>query len=139
MARIEGHYSRELVALDASATCREAAALMRDRRIGAVAVREKGRVVGLVSERDLATRVVAEGLDAGAPIGPVARRDLPQVVAGATEQEVSELMRRNYVRHLLVRKDDDVVGLVSMRDVIALMLDDKQFLIEQLEHYIEGR
>jgi CBS domain-containing protein len=139
MGKIANHVSRELAALDAGATCREAAALMRDKRIGAVAVREKGKIVGLVTERDLVTRVVAEGQDAAAPIGPLVRRDLPAVSPQASEKECSDLLRDNYVRHLLVREGKDVVGLISMRDVIRLMLDEKEFLIEQLEHYIEGR
>ena len=49
------------------------------------------------------------------------------------------MMRTQYTRHLLVEVDGNVVGIISMRDVIQLMLDDKQFLIEQLQTYIDGR
>ena len=48
-------------------------------------------------------------------------------------------MRDHFTRHLLVEDDGKVVGVISMRDVIRLMLDDKQFLIEQLQTYIDGR
>jgi len=48
-------------------------------------------------------------------------------------------MRTQYTRHLLVEEKGQVVGIISMRDVIQLMLDDKQFLIEQLQTYIDGR
>ena len=57
----------------------------------------------------------------------------------ATEGEVAALMRDNATRHLLVEDRGQVVGVVSMRDIIQLMLDEKQFLIEQLQTYIEGR
>ena len=48
-------------------------------------------------------------------------------------------MRTHYTRHLLVEQAGQVAGIISMRDVIQLMLDDKQFLIEQLQTYIDGR
>ncbi len=48
-------------------------------------------------------------------------------------------MRTQYTRHLLVEESGKVVGIISMRDVIQLMLDDKQSLISQLETYISGR
>ena len=48
-------------------------------------------------------------------------------------------MRTHYTRHLLVEQGGQVMGIISMRDVIELMLDDKQFLIEQLQTYIDGR
>ena len=51
----------------------------------------------------------------------------------------TEVMRTQYTRHLLVEDQGEVIGIISMRDVIQLMLDDKQFLIEQLQCYIDGR
>ena len=57
----------------------------------------------------------------------------------SSETETTEVMRTQYTRHLLVEDGGQVVGIISMRDVIQLMLDDKQFLIEQLQTYIDGR
>jgi signal-transduction protein with cAMP-binding, CBS, and nucleotidyltransferase domain len=139
LASIERHVTREILALDATAPCREAAHLMEERRIGAIAVRREGRTVGLVTERDLATRVVGRGVSPDTPIGDVMRRDLPSIAPAASEQECTELMRENTTRHLLVEDCGKVIGIISMRDVIRLMLDDKQFLIEQLQTYIDGR
>ena len=139
MASIDKHVTREVVALDESAPCREAARLMEERRIGAVAVRKGDRMVGIVTERDLATRVVARGTSPDTPIGQVMRSDLPTISKSASEQECSDLMRDNVTRHLLVDDGGRVAGIISMRDVIRLMLDDKQFLIEQLQCYIDGR
>ena len=138
MATIERHISRELIALDGSASCTEAARLMTERRIGAVGVREEGRIVGVVTERDLASRVVGRG-DAGSmPIRQAMRRDVPTVQPNASESDCSNLMRDHYTRHLLVEQDGQVLGIISMRDVIRLMLDDKQWLIDQLQRYING-
>jgi CBS domain-containing protein len=138
MATIERHYARELVSLPTSATCREAAALMKDRRIGAVAVRDGDEVVGLVAERDLALRVVGEGETATVKLGHVVRADGPAVGPQATEKECADLMRSAHVRHLLVKDGGKVTGLISMRDVIVLMLEEKEHMIRQLEGYISG-
>jgi CBS domain-containing protein len=139
MANIEKHVTRQVVALDATTPCREAAKVMRDKRIGAVAVREGGKIVGIVTERDMVARVMAAGDSGAMPIGEAMRTDLPRISPLATETETSELMRTQYTRHLLVEAEGGVVGIISMRDVIQLMLDDKQFLIEQLQCYIDGR
>ncbi len=138
MASIRKQMTHDVAALDATASIREAARLMADRRIGSVAVREGGKLVGLVTERDFVLRILASGGDAGQPIR-AAMRVIPHVAADADEVECAALMRDNQTRHLLVDDGDVVVGVVSMRDIIQLMLDEKQFLIEQLHTYILGR
>ena len=139
MASIEKHVTREVLSLDESAPCREAGRLMAERRIGAVVVKKGDRMVGIVTERDLATLVVARSASPETPIGQVMRTDLPTVALNASEDECSNLMRDHVTRHLLVEEGGRVTGIISMRDVIRLMLDDKQFLIEQLQTYIDGR
>jgi len=139
MATIERHVTRQVVALDATTPCREAAKVMREKRIGAVAVREGGRIVGIVTERDMVARVLACGDTGVMPVGEAMRTDLPRIAPDASEVETTELMRTQNTRHLLVEEKGSVVGIISMRDLIQLMLDDKQFLIEQLQTYIDGR
>jgi CBS domain-containing protein len=138
MAKIEKHFTRELIAVDAAAPCRKAAQLMTQNRVGAVAVRDGGRTVGLVTERDLVWRVVASEARAEVPVGEVVRRNLPMVATDASEIECSNLMRDHNTRHLLVVDQGVIVGIISMRDVIRLMLDEKQYMIEQLQSYIYG-
>ena len=139
MASIQRNVVREVVSLEASAPCREAARLMAQKRIGAVAVKQGGRIVGFVSERDLILRCLVGGGTCEAPILEAMRSDLPSVDATASESECANLMRDHYTRHLLVKEDGRVAGIISMRDVIVLMLDEKQFLIDQLNVYISGR
>jgi CBS domain-containing protein len=139
MATIERHVTREVHALDESAPCAEAAQVMAERKIGSVAVRRGGRVVGLVTERDLVGRVLARSGSGSLPIGEAMRTDLPTVAPGASERECADLMKTHFTRHLLVADRGEVIGVISMRDVIQLMLDEKQFLIDQLHTYIDGR
>ncbi len=139
MASIRKHVTRDVVTLEAGAPIRDAARLMTDRKIGSVAVREDGKIVGLVTERDLVFTVLARSGNSNQPLREAMRPGIPRVSAEATESECAALMRDHATRHLLVEDKGQIVGVVSMRDIIQLMLDEKQFLIEQLHTYIEGR
>jgi CBS domain-containing protein len=136
MARIDKHFSRDVIGLDRGAPCRDAAQVMAERKIGAVAVRDGNRIVGLVTERDLVARLLAKDGRPEQAIGEIMRNDLPRVATSASDLECANLMRDHYTRHLLVADEGEIVGIVSMRDVIALMLDEKQYLIEQLQRYV---
>jgi CBS domain-containing protein len=136
MASIRRHVTRDVVKLDASSPISEAAKIMADRNIGSVAVTDGGRIVGLVTERDLVRTVLADGRDASLPIRTAMRPGVPRVPVSATEAEVAALMRDHSTRHLLVDDCGECAGVVSMRDIIQLMLDEKQFVIEQLQSYI---
>jgi len=135
MATIRKFVTRNVVTLDQAVPCLEAARLMIDRKIGSVGIRVEGRLTGLVTERDLVAAVLAKGGDGSLPVREAACA-LPRVSPDATEGECATLMRDHTTRHLLVEEGGEVVGVVSMRDVIAVMLDEKQFLIEQLQDYI---
>ena len=135
MATIRKHVTRDIATLDANAPCREAARIMSDRKIGSVAVHVDGHVIGLCTERDLVVTVLARGGDGSQPVKE-AMRKLPRVEPTATETECAELMKRHVTRHLLVEELGEVIGVVSMRDLIQVMLDEKQFVIEQLNEYI---
>ncbi len=139
MASIRKQMTRDVVALEAGAPIRDAARVMAEKKIGSVAVREDGVIVGLVTERDLVVSVLARAGTANQPIREAMRPGVPRVPGDATEVECAALMRDHATRHLLVEERGQVVGVVSMRDIIQLMLDEKQFLIEQLHTYIEGR
>jgi CBS domain-containing protein len=138
MASISSYVIRDVLGLEASATCREAADLMAKRHIGAVAVKQNGRIVGLITERDLVTRILSRGLDCQTPILEAMRRDVPVVGPELNEVECATLMKEHETRHLLVGEDGAASGLISMRDVMQMMLSDKQYLIEQMQAYIQG-
>jgi CBS domain-containing protein len=136
MGKIDRHFSRDLIAIEGSAPLRTAAGLLYERRIGAVAVRDKGKVVGLLTERDLVACALEPSSQSSEPVLKWVRRKLPTVGPNASEVDCANLMRDHNTRHLLVEEDGDIVGIISMRDVIRLMLDEKQFIIEQLQDYL---
>jgi CBS domain-containing protein len=104
-----------------------------------VAVLQGGKPIGLVSERDLVYTVLAEGGHCDGSIADAMRRDLPSVAPSTSESECADLMRVHFTRHLLVVDKGEMVGIISMRDVIQLMLDEKQWLVDELQIYISGR
>src|SRR5438067_12845293 len=102
MSSIDRHFTRELVALDASAECREAARIMAEKNIGAGPVKEDGRIVGVVTERDLVYNVLDEGGRCDEHIAGAMRTDLPAIPPNLSQAEGADLVRVRFNRHQLV-------------------------------------
>jgi len=118
---IEG---RPLVHAEASEKVRDVAKKMSERNVGAVPVLDSGKLVGLFSERDLMTRVVAQGLNPEkTPVSTVMTRDI--VVSDPTENIEAALQKMYKVgcRHLPVVERGNLVGMISLRDL--LQMDDE--------------
>jgi CBS domain-containing protein len=117
--------SDELIGVPAGATVAEAVAVMVERRIGAVLIRnEDGLVDGIFTERDLLTRVVHAGRDPKTtPISLVMTRDVRFVSPGTTVEAALSLMTVNRHRHLLVIDGPRVYGLVSIGDLVREMIE----------------
>lgn len=114
---------RDIVTVLASASVREAAAIMRDQHVGALAVTDPyatGRVIGIVTDRDLVLDLLATGRPTeGVAVGALCRTDLAGVAASASIHDAVQAMQRSGVRRLLVMGEDDaVVGLVSIDDLL---------------------
>ena len=115
---IEG---QTLTVLDAGDNVRSAATRMADANIGAAAVVDSGRLAGIFSERDLMARVVAKGLDPDAtPVGLVMSKEL--VVAAPRENLDEALVKMHAIRarHLPVVDDGELVGMISLRDLLEV-------------------
>ena len=95
----------------------EAARTMRDWGVGAVLVVRNQSLYGLVTDRDLVVRAVAEARGADEPVGPLSSANLIGVDAGADLREAMRLMRQHTVRRLPVLEDGQVTGIVSLGDL----------------------
>ena len=96
----------------------EAARTMRDWGVGAVLVVNDQSLCGLVTDRDLVVRAVAEARGPDEPVGPLSSGDLVRVDVDANAAEAARLMRENAVRRLPVIEDGQVAGMVSLGDVV---------------------
>ena len=118
----------------------DAIRLMAEKRIGAVLVVEDGRLVGILSERDYARKVVLQGhSSADIPVRSIMTSDVITVGPGDTADHCMQLVTNRRVRHLPVLQGDAVIGVVSIGDLVKAVIEDQQVEIDQLQGYIVGR
>lgn len=128
---------RPIHAVQREATVAETARFMADKNVGAVPVMKDNRLVGVFSERDVITRVIARGLDPAATVvGDVMTSRI--VIAETDESHVACLkkMQQAHCRHLPVVSGSRLLGMVSLRDLLMVDLDEKARNLEYLESYI---
>lgn len=117
----------------------DALSLMADKEIGALVVIDSGEPIGLISERDYARKLILEGRSSReTPVRDVMTRRVIGVGFDQTVEECMALMTDKRVRHLPVMNDDELVGVVSIGDLVKAIIAEQQFIIEQLENYISG-
>ena len=113
--------------------------VMAERNVGALVVLEGGRLVGMLSERDYARKVILKGLASRqTAVGDVMTRDVVTVGPDHTVDDCMQRMTTGRFRHLPVVEDDRVVGIVSIGDLVATIIAEQAFEIEQLQGYISG-
>jgi CBS domain-containing protein len=126
-------------AIAPEASVYDALKLMAERNVGALAVTEETRLVGLVSERDYARKVVLLGrVSKDTPVRDIMTREVVCVDPSQGVDDCMALMTERHFRHLPVIEEGRLVGLISIGDVVKSILDHQQFTIQQLEHYIVG-
>jgi len=129
----------EVWSITPDATVYDALKLMADRNVGAVLVMDANHLVGILSERDYARKVILHGKSSkDTLIQEIMTERVVYVRPEQTTEECMALMTDKRVRHLPVLEDDLVIGIVSIGDVVKSIISEQGFLIEQLEHYISG-
>jgi len=127
----------DLYYLTPDQTVREAARYMTERRVGAVSVLEGTRLVGVLSERDIMARVVAAGLDLDQTrVGDVMTKDIVVGKADDSHEDGLRKMKQAGCRHLPVIQGDQLMGMVSQRDLLQVDLTEKDEEIRWLNAYI---
>ena len=115
----------------------DALRLMAEKEIGAVLVTEGDTLVGVLSERDYARKVILEGRSSSdTRVDEIMTRDVVYARPSHTVQECMALMTDKRVRHLPVMDDDKLFGMISIGDLVKETIAEQRFIIEQLEQYI---
>ena len=120
-----------------NSTIQDAATIMRDEDTGAVPVVEGGRVIGMVTDRDIVVRCIADGGGPDRKLREICSGDVVSVEPGMTAAEASELMAEHQIRRLPVIENDKLVGIVSLGD-IAVKLGKDRKTGDALENISEG-
>ena len=130
----------QVISISPEATVYEALWVMGEHNIGALVVLENGRLVGIISERDYARKIILKAKLSRETFvreimtpNPITVRPLDNI------ETCMQLMTERRVRHLPVMEDADLLGIISIGDVVKEMIEQQAFLIEQLERYISGQ
>ena len=119
------------------ATVYEAIDLMAQKGVGALLVMEDERLVGIVSERDYARKVILNGRGSREVlVREIMSHPVLCIHPDSTIEQTMALMTENHVRHLPVVVGEKVLGVISIGDVVRSIIEDKEFEIQQLTNYI---
>ncbi len=117
----------------------EAIEVMAEKGIGALLVMKDSETVGVLSERDYARKVILQGRSSkDTAVQDIMTPDVIFAEPGNTIEQCMALMNDHRIRHLPIRDDNKVIGVVSIGDLVKAIISDQRFRIEQLERYVSG-
>jgi CBS domain-containing protein len=117
----------------------DAIKLMAERQVGALIVMDGNKLAGIVSERDYTRKVILQGRTShGTPVREIMTTHVVSVRPNQSVKECMAVMTEKRVRHLPVLEGGQLVGMLSIGDLVKAIIADQEFTIEQLEGYIRG-
>ena len=129
----------EVVTVTPDTSVYDALQTMAEKNIGALVVVEEDEVVGIISERDYARKVILQGKTSiKVPVQDIMTERVYFVYPENTIEQCMALMTDKRVRHLPVLENDKLAGIVSIGDAVKVIISNQEFIIEQLENYIVG-
>jgi CBS domain-containing protein len=127
----------EVFAIGPDAPVIDAIRLMAEKRIGAVVVMQAGQLVGILSERDYARKIVLQGRSSkDTPVRDIMTSDVISVGLNDTADRCMQLVTDKRIRHLPVLDGGNVLGVVSIGDLVKAVIEDQQLELDQLQRYI---
>jgi CBS domain-containing protein len=129
--------SDSLYTIPVNSTVETAVSEMNRQRIGSIVVKDGEKCVGIFTERDVLTRVVAGGRDPkSTPLSDVMTRDFKFIAPDTSVEEAMQIMTDKRVRHLPILKDGKLVGMISIGDVTRWLLKVNELEAENLRRYV---
>ena len=135
--RIKG--SSHVYTVRPTASICEAAMLMQEKAIGSVLVVENNQILGILNERDCILKVLVPWISsAETEVRDIMQQDVVTVSPDTTVNECFTIMTHGRIRHLPVVQNGIILGLVSIGDIVRALVEDQEFLINQLVNYVTG-
>ena len=129
----------EVLSINSEATVYQALEMMATNNIGALIVTEKTETVGIISERDYARKVILRGRSSpSTTVATIMSTNICYITPDKTVEEGLALMTDKRCRHLPVMEGDEMIGVVSIGDLVKAQVEEKEFIIAQLENYIKS-
>lgn len=117
----------------------DALLLLAEKNVGALLVLEDDKLAGIVSERDYARKVILKGkASMKTPVREIMTAEVVTVDPQSTVEEAMALMSEKRIRHLPVVEGTELVGVISIGDLVKSIIANQAFMINQLENYIAG-
>ena len=139
MAQLLASKDAKIWSISPEDTVFDALRLMADKDIGSLVVLEQRRPVGVVSERDYTRKVILRGRSShDTPVSAIMTTAFAAAEPHVDVDTCMTLMTSQRTRHVLIMEDDDLLGVVSIGDLIKATIAEQQFTIAQLEHYIHS-
>ncbi len=130
---------QRILSVDAEATVLEAAQQMIDENVGSMLVSVDGRITGIVTERDYLRRVVLEARDSATTVGEIMTSPLIVVTPDTSVEQCQALITERRIRHLPVADNGQVIGMISIGDVVKWASTQQSVQIQYLHEYINAR
>jgi CBS domain-containing protein len=139
ISELLGDKGHDIWSVGPHTTVYETIELMAEKGIGALVVVEDDKLIGIISERDYARKVILQGRSSrDTPVLDIMTSDVIQTSPESTVDECMGLMTDNKIRHLPVIQAEKLVGVISIGDLVKATISEQKSTIEQLERYISG-
>ena len=114
--------------------------LMAEKNVGALVVTHENKLVGIITERDYARKVILQGRTSlETPVKDIMTRGVYYVSPDTSTQECMAMMTKNRIRHLPAIHNEKLIGLISIGDIIQSVISEQKIAINHLENYIMGK
>ena len=131
---------RGIISIAANASVLDAIKIMADKAVGSLLVMDGDKLLGIVTERDYARKVIIKGRSSeSTEVGEIMTREVCTASVQDTVNKCMTVMTKRKIRHLPVIDNDTVVGMISIGDLVQAIISDQQEEIQHLEQYISGQ
>ena len=139
IAQLLNAKGKQIWSVEPKATIFEALEIMSEKGIGALLVMEDGKLEGIFSERDYARKVILKGKSSKeTPVGELMTKKVFYIDPQKTTNDCMAMMTAKRIRHVPVIEDNQVMGIVTIGDVVNQIISEQEVTINHLENYITG-